>query len=118
MSDQLSGIWFSHLTGLNSPLPPQRVRDVLKTILKYNFNEEQGLLNASYPPGRSANEPTFGNPQAAANWTGIEYANAALAIDFGLVQEGVAIIRAVDDRYRRAGRRWNHWSAAITITGR
>jgi uncharacterized protein (DUF608 family) len=130
MSDQLSGIWFSHITGLNSAVPPARVRDTLKTIFKYNFTSEQGLLNATYPPGRSAYEPTYGNFQATGNWTGIEYANAALAIDFGLVQEGLEIIRAVDDRYRRAGRCWNHvecgdhyyramssWATLLALTG-
>jgi uncharacterized protein (DUF608 family) len=130
MSDQLSGIWFSHITGHNSPLPPARVRETLRTILKYNFNPEQGLVNATYPPGRPAYEPTFGNFQATGNWTGIEYASAALAIDFGLVPEGLDIIRAVDDRYRRAGRCWNHvecgdhyyramssWATLLALTG-
>jgi uncharacterized protein (DUF608 family) len=130
MSDQLSGIWFSHISGLNSAVAPARVRETLKTVFKYNFTSEQGLLNATYPPGRAAYEPTFGNFQATGNWTGIEYANAALAIDFGLVQEGLDIIRAVDDRYRRAGRCWNHvecgdhyyramssWATLLALTG-
>lgn len=130
MSDQLSGIWFSHLTGFNSVLPPERIRAVIKAVMRYNFNREQGLVNAAYPPGRLAYEPTFGNGQAAATWSGIEYAAAALAIDFGLVQEGFAIIRAVDDRYRRAGRCWKHyecgdnyyramssWATLLALTG-
>jgi uncharacterized protein (DUF608 family) len=130
MTDQFSGIWFSHISGLNSPIHPDRIRETLKTILKYNFKSEQGLVNASYPPDRLAYEPSFYNFQAIANWTGIEYANAALAIDFGLVNEGLEIIRAVDDRYRRAGQCWNHiecgdhyyramssWSTLLALTG-
>jgi uncharacterized protein (DUF608 family) len=130
MSDQLSGVWFSHLIGFNSALPADRVRAALGAVIKYNFNPEQGLVNATYPPGRSAYEPTFGNPQAVGNWTGIEYASAALALDFGLVPEGLAIIRAVGDRYLRAGRCWNHvecgdhyyramssWTTLLALTG-
>jgi uncharacterized protein (DUF608 family) len=130
MSDQLSGIWFSHLSGFRSAVAPKRVLKTLQSILKYNFNSEQWLVNATYPPGRAAHEPTYGNFQATGNWTGIEYANAALAIDFGLVREGLEIIRAVDDRYRRAGLCWNHvecgdhyyramssWATLLALTG-
>jgi len=130
MTDQLSGIWFSHLAGLDSAISPERVRAALKAVVKYNYNAEQGLVNATYPPGRAAYEPTFGNVQATGNWTGIEYANAAMLIDFGMVSEGLAIIRAVDNRYLRAGRCWNHiecgdhyyramssWATLLALTG-
>jgi hypothetical protein len=43
-----------------------------------------------------------------APWTGIEYAIASMMLDFGLVDEGCAVIGNVHERYLRAGRFWNH----------
>jgi uncharacterized protein (DUF608 family) len=108
MSDQLSGIWFSHLIGLGDILPPERVKSVLKTILKYNFSPETGLVNATYPPGRTPRPDAYMNAQASANWTGVEYAFASMLFDFDLHDEAIELVRSISDRYVRAGRVWNH----------
>ena len=108
MSDQLSGEWYTQLMGLGQSLPRERVVAALRAIVRHNFSPEQGLINASYPAGAQPRFPTFENPQAAGNWTGIEYAFASMLMEFGLVEEGVALVRAVGDRYARAGRIWNH----------
>ncbi len=130
MSDQLSGEWYTQLMGLGQSLPRERIVEALRAIVRNNFSPEQGLINASYPPGRQPRFPTYDNPQAMANWTGIEYALASMMMDFGLVDEGLAVVRAVGDRYARAGRIWNHeecgdhyyramcsWSTLLSATG-
>ncbi len=130
MSDQLSGEWYTQLMGLGQSLPRERVVAALRAVVAHNFTPEQGLINASYPAGAQARFPTFENPQASGNWTGIEYAFASMLMDFGLVEEGVAVVRAVADRYARAGRIWNHeecgdhyyramcsWTTLLAATG-
>ena len=130
MSDQLSGEWYTQLMGLGQSLPRERVVAALKAVVRHNFSAEQGLINASYPPGAQARFPTYENPQASGNWTGIEYAIASMMMDFGLVEEGVAVVRSVQDRYARAGRIWNHvecgdhyyramcsWACLLAATG-
>jgi len=130
MSDQLSGEWYTQLMGLGQSLPRERVVAALRAVVRHNFTPEQGLINASYPAGAAARFPTFENPQASGNWTGIEYAFGSMLMEFGLVEEGVAIVRAVHDRYARAGRVWNHvecgdhyyramcsWTTLLAATG-
>ena len=130
MSDQLSGEWYTQLMGLGQSLPRERVVAALRAVVAHNFTPEQGLINASYPAGAPARFPTYENPQASGNWTGIEYAFASMLMDFGLVEDGVRVIRAVQDRYARAGRIWNHvecgdhyyramcsWATLLAATG-
>ena len=130
MSDQLSGEWYTQLMGLGQSLPRERVVAALRAVVRHNFTPEQGLINASYPAGAAVRFPTFENPQASGNWTGIEYAFASMLMEFGLVEEGVRLVRAVADRYARAGRVWNHvecgdhyyramcsWTTLLAATG-
>ena len=86
----------------------ERIRAALTAAYKYNFTSEQGLINASYPPTKSPILPTFHNIQADAPWTGVEYAIASMMMDYGLVDEGISVVKAINDRYLRAGRIWNH----------
>jgi len=74
MTDQIDGDWFTALMGWGSVLPPERIRAALRAILKYNYDSEDGLRNASYPPGKSTRLSTYKNVQADGLWTGIEYA--------------------------------------------
>lgn len=130
MSDQLSGEWYTGIMGIGHSVSREHVLGALKAVNRHNFDPEHGLLNATYPKGRKMNFNTHQNLQAAGNWTGIEYANAALMIDFGMVEEGLDVMRSVHDRYARAGRRWNHvecgdhyframssWSTLLALTG-
>jgi uncharacterized protein (DUF608 family) len=130
MTDQLSGEWYTQLMGLGQSLPRDRIVAALRAVVRHNFSLEQGLLNATYPASAKARFPTYENPQASGNWTGVEYAIAAMMMDFGLVEEGVAVVRAVSDRYARAGRIWNHvecgdhyyramcsWATLLAATG-
>jgi uncharacterized protein (DUF608 family) len=130
MTDQISGIWFSSLAGLKPALPDGRVREVLAKIYAQNFNREQGLVNASYPAGTVPRFPAYGNLQGTATWTGIEYAAASFFLDYGMTDEAIAIVEAIDRRYSRAGRWWNHeecgdhyyramasWCSLVAATG-
>jgi uncharacterized protein (DUF608 family) len=130
MTDQLSGEWYTQLMGLGQSLPRERIVAALRAVVKHNFSPEQGLMNATYPPGAQARFPAYENPQQSGNWTGVEYAIASMMMDFGLVEEGVAVVRAVQDRYARAGRIWNHvecgdhyyramcsWATLLAATG-
>ncbi len=130
MTDQISGIWFTSLAGLKPALPDGRVREVLAKIYAENFNPEQGLVNASYPAGTVPRFPAYGNLQGTATWTGIEYAAASFFLDYGMTDEAIAIVEAVNRRYSRAGRWWNHvecgnhyyramssWCSLVAATG-
>ena len=108
MTDQIDGEWFTSLIGLGSCLPARRIIAVLKAIMKYNFSEEGGLINASYPPHTRFHIHTFKNLQATAPWSGIEYALASMMIDYGLLNEAEKVVKSVHDRYYGAGRFWNH----------
>ena len=108
MTDQIDGDWFTALMGWGNVLPVERIRAALRAIFKYNYSTEDGLKNANYPPGKQPRISTYMNLQQEAPWTGIEYAIAAMYIDYGLVAEGIEVVRNIYERYRRAGRVWNH----------
>jgi len=108
MTDQIDGEWFTNLIGLGHSLPEERIFAALRAIFKHNFSREDGLINASYPPGAKPVLSTYANIQAMAPWTGIEYAIASMMLDFGLVAEGLAVVANIHERYMRAGRFWNH----------
>jgi uncharacterized protein (DUF608 family) len=108
MTDQMSGEWYLKILGLPAALSEDRIVSVLKTIYKYNFNSENGLWNATYPPGKSKLFPAYFNAQQTAPWTGIEYAIGSMMIDYGLWAEGMEIVKNIYDRHVNAGRRWNH----------
>ena len=108
MTDQLSGEWFTSLVGLGHSLCRERVLAALQAIMKHNYTADGGLVNASYPPGKQRRLPAYRNYQVTAPWTGIEYAAAAMMLDFGLVEEARLVVRAVHERYLHAGRFWNH----------
>jgi len=108
MADQISGEAFARLFGIRPSLPDDRVAAALTAVFRHNFDPEAGLLNAVYPPGRPLRLPTYGNFQANAPWSGIEYATAAALLQVGLREEGLSVVHSVHDRYLAAGRHWNH----------
>ena len=121
LSDQLLGQWFAAVVGLGHLLPPEHVRDALASIYRHNFkhnffdhpntqriyalNDEKGLLLCSWPYG---NRPALPFVYSDEVWTGIEYQVAAHLIYEGMVAEGLAITKAVRDRYD--GQRRNPWN--------
>ncbi len=111
-SDQLLGQWWAHMLGTGYLYPQAHVRSALASIFKHNFkttfrgfaqsprryvlDDEAGLVMCTWPKG--------GRPEpfilyADEVWTGIEYEVAGLMIYEGMVDEGLAIVKAARDRY-------------------
>jgi non-lysosomal glucosylceramidase len=121
LSDQLLGQWFAEVVGLGHLLPADHVRQALRSIYRHNFrhsffdvpntqrifalNDEKGLLLCTWPNGNRPKLPFVYSDEV---WTGIEYQVAAHLIYEGLVSEGLAITKAVRDRYD--GQRRNPWN--------
>lgn len=120
LSDQLLGQWFAEVVGLGYLLPRDKVRQALKSIFNYNWkrdlrnfancqrvyalDNEKGLVVCSWPKG---GRPEIPLPYCDEVWTGIEYQVAAHLIYEGFVEEGLAIVKGVRDRYD--GEKRNPW---------
>lgn len=110
LSDQLIGQWFAHQLDLPPVLPEAERRSALRAIWRRNFYPDQGLRNCTWP-----DQPPL--PEVAADcwvdqantvWTGVELGFACLLLYEGMVDEGLALARHVEARYRRWGLPWNH----------
>lgn len=118
LSDQLLGQMLSHVVGLGYILPEEHVKQATHSIYKYNFreslanhhsvqrgftfNDEMGLLLASWPRGGRPKHPFVYSDEV---WTGIEHQVAAHLIYEGFLDEGLTLVKAVRDRqdgYRRS----------------
>ena len=130
MTDQISGEWFSSLIGLPQTLSHQHLGRAIESIVKYNFNPEFGLHNATAPKRNGRDLLALSNLQAGGVWSGIEFAFASLLMDHGYYADGARIVEAVYRRYLRAGRPWNHvecgnhysramssWATLLAATG-
>ena len=130
MTDQVSGEWFSQLSGLGHVLPRKRILATLEAVMKHNFHKEDGLLNATYPRGAKRQVTTYRNMQAQSPWTGIEYAMASMLFEFGLYAKAQVVVNNVHERYLRAGAFWDHiecghhyyramssWALLLSATG-
>lgn len=121
LSDQLLGQWACHVSGIGYILDREHVKKTLKSIFDHNFlpsvaefpnvqrvyalNDEAGLLLCSWPRG---SRPALPFVYADEVWTGIEYHVAAHLIYEGWIEEGLALVKAVRDRY--AGHNRNPWN--------
>ena len=120
-SDHLLGQWWAYVLDLGPVLSPERLRQAVQSIVKYNFREnfhghkqiprvyasddEAGLLICSWPHGGRPEVPTLYSDEI---WTGIEYEVAALCLYEGLTEEALAVLRAVRQRY--SGERRSPWN--------
>ena len=118
IADQILGQWQAEVAGLGLFLDADKVRSALRSVHASNFAErledwanpcrvfsyedEGGLLIATYPEG--VRQPVVPAPYAQETWTGIEYASASHMIMHGLVEEGLSVLRAVRQRYDGARR--------------
>ncbi len=121
LSDQLIGQWYARMLRLGDLFDPQHVRTALQSVFRYNWkrelfdhanpqriyalNDEAGLLLATWPHG---GRPMFPFPYSEEVWTGIEYQVASHLIYEGFIDEGLAIVKGVRDRYD--GTRRNPWN--------
>ena len=122
LTDQLLGQWHADIAGLGNLMSPEKVRTALKSVFEENFQpslrdhfnpcrvyayqDEAGLLICTWPEGTS--KPAVPAPYAEEVWTGLEYMMASHLILRGLVDEGLAIVRAA--RARHDGARRNPWN--------
>ena len=120
LADQVLGAWLAEIAGLGPIMAPKHVHRALKAIFKHNWradlrehpnaqrvyaiNDEAGLLNCTWPKG---GRPAVPFPYSDEVWTGIEYQVASHCILAGLVEEGLAIVQGVRDRYD--GHKRNPW---------
>ena len=121
LSDQLLGAWMATVVGLDPGWPHERIRQALQAIYHHNFrtsfydhpntqrifalNDEKGLLLCTWPKG---GRPALPFPYSDEVWTGVEFQVAGHMIYEGLVEEGLAIVKGVVDRYD--GARRNPWN--------
>ncbi|MEL9990494.1 MAG: GH116 family glycosyl-hydrolase [Thermoproteus sp.] len=125
MAAQLFGQLLAHIADLGYIVDRERVVSSLKAVVKYNLAPDEGLINGVYPGG---DRPSFAGPLTYRNftkgpylptwqmdtpWSGVEFAVAGHMFYEGLLEEGLAVLKAVHERYERAGHYWNHveWGA-------
>lgn len=116
MTDQLDGEWFLRMLGIGGNLPDARVRSVLEFIFRHNFDEEQGLVNATVPTGKKTTIETYNNCQTIAVWTGIGYAFSALALSVGATEVADTVVGSIHSNQLRFGHFWDHWECGHHYT--
>jgi hypothetical protein len=125
LSDQLFGQTWADLLRLGDLYPAGAVDRALRSVWKYNWTNdvgpqtelhlperyyahsgEPGLLICTWPFGKHPGEAGVGYRDEV--WTGIEYQVATGMILRGMLDEGLAIVRAIDSRYD--GVKHNPWN--------
>ena len=115
LSDQLFGQGWAHQVGIGYLYSRERVAKALESVWKYNWAPDIGPYNETYKPFRwfvtpgeaglitctwpKSEHMKEGTRYAEEVWTGIEYQVAGHMIWEGKLTEGLAICRAVHDRY-------------------
>ncbi len=115
LSDQLFGQGWAHQVGLGYIYPEDKVRRALEAVWRYNWAPDVGPYNQQHKPERWFAYPgdaglfTCTWPRSLylrqgvryrnEVWTGIEYQVAGHMIWEGMVEEGLAIVRGIHDRY-------------------
>jgi len=110
--DQLVGQFMAHVCGLGYLLDSENIKKTLASIAKYNgrenlyghfnhmrtfaLNDESALLMCSYPRGGRPKTPV---PYVNEVMTGFEYSANVHMLYEGLLDEGLASIQAIRDRY-------------------
>jgi uncharacterized protein (DUF608 family) len=116
MTDQLDGEWFLRTMGLDGNISDERVNQILKTIFRFNFDSEQGLVNATVPQGKKTTIHTYKNCQTSAVWTGIGYAFSALALYVGNTEISDRIVSSIHNNQFDLGHFWDHWECGHHYT--
>jgi uncharacterized protein (DUF608 family) len=112
VSEQLIGQWWADMLGLGDIYPRERMRSAIGAVFKYNFvadcrkllntgytlavNDDAGLVICSWPNG---GRPPQGLYYADTIEVGYEDQVAANLIYHGHVLEGIAVMKAIRDRY-------------------
>lgn len=124
LSDQVFGQNWAHLLNLGYVYPEQQVQAALAAVYKYNWAPDVNVVNAAFTPERwfaRAGEPGLlictwphgGRPGEPVRyrdeiWTGIEYQVAAGLAWEGQVDEALALVHGIEQRYD--GTHHNPWN--------
>ncbi|MDR2041176.1 MAG: hypothetical protein LBP98_02515 [Tannerella sp.] len=125
LSDQLFGQTWAELLGLGDLYPGHAIDQTLRSIWKYNWTNDVGPQTELHLPERyyaRSGEPgllvctwPFSKHPGEAGvryrdevWTGIEYQVATNMIYRGMLDEGLALVRAIHARYD--GVKHNPWN--------
>jgi len=125
LSDQLFGQTWNHLNNLGYIYPKEKVKRTLESIWKYNWAPDIATQNKIHPPERTY--ASFGEPGLLVCtwpkskhmgekgvryrdevWTGIEYQVATNMIYEDMIDEGLSIVKGVDERY--SPQKHNPWN--------
>ena len=120
--DQMLGQWHANICGLGDIFDQEQRKTALQSMLKNNFktsfrnfanmwrifalDDEAGTVICDYPDG--AYKPIIPIPYCEECMTGFEYSFAGLLISEGFIQEGLAVVRAIRNRYD--GEKRNPWN--------
>lgn len=141
--DQVFGQSWAWQVGLGRILPRENTLSALRSLWKYNFTPDVGAYRNANRPGRWFAMPGEGGlimctwPRSDKSrvqqgfdyyfnecMTGFEYQVAGHMIWEGMVQEGLAIVRTIHDRYHASRRNpWNevecgdHYARAMASYG-
>ena len=113
LSDGVIGAWMAAVCGVEEFLDAEKIRSHLRSVYRYNFisdlsehanpqrpgyaiGREGGLLLCTWPRGGRPSLPFVYSDEV---WTGVEYQVASHLMTMGMVEEGLAIVRACRDRY-------------------
>ena len=126
--DQVMGQGWAHQLALGRVLPDDKTRAALRSLWRYNFSPDVGIYRKQFTSGRwyampgeagllMCTFPKGGEKEAGGGKTGqgfagyfnecmngFEYQAAGHMIAEGLVQEGLAVTRAIHDRYHPSRR--------------
>ena len=116
--DQVLAQWHANLYGLGDLFDPAKTTSALRAILKHNYKPnlgdvanpcrvfgvegEAGTVICAWPD--DVRRPAIPVPYAQETMHGFEYAFGATLMQYGMLREGVAIFKAVRDRYNGRNR--------------
>jgi len=116
LADQLFGQGWAHQLGLGYLYPRDKVQKALDSVWKYNWAPDVGPQNEAHKPQRWFARPGEAglftctwpkSPHLGPDsvlyrdevWTGIEYQVAGHLVREGQAKRGLAMVRAIHDRY-------------------
>jgi len=111
LTDQLIGQWVSHNAGMGYIFKRENVRKSLKSIMNRSFMDNSFLRNCSWPSSPvlfPIQTSDLWADQANTPWTGVELAFASFLIYENMVDDGLKVIKGVDERYRKSGLYFDH----------
>jgi uncharacterized protein (DUF608 family) len=112
--DQMLGQWWANQLNLGSFYPADRFQSAMLSVFKYNFksdfrgikqvprkfvaDDDMGMQMITWPRG---GRPESGKCTLYADevMTGFEYSAAAAMVQSGRIKEGLAVVKAVSNRY-------------------